>query len=160
MTNAIDPVGSNHIDDTGDQYVTMIVADQLFGIPVIDVHDVLSVRKTTPVPLAPDEVAGALNLRGRIVTVVDVRTRLGLPPRDRGADAMCVVVEHKGEPYSLMIDAVGEVMTLPLDSFERNPPTLDPRWREVSSSICQLDGRLLVMLDIDRLMDFVQPQAA
>ena len=73
---------------------------------------------------------------------------------------MCVVVEHKGEPYSLMIDAVGEVMTLPLDLFERNPPTLDPRWREVSSSICQLDGCLLVMLDIDRLMDFVQPQAA
>ena len=160
MADAMVHSGPEHINDLGDQYVTMTVADQLFGIPVMGVHDVLTVRKTTPVPLAPPEVAGALNLRGRIVTVIDVRTRLGLPPRDSEEDAMCVVVEHNGEPYSLMIDAVGEVMNLPEDSFERNPPTLDSRWRAVSSGICKLDGQLLVVLDVERLMDFVHTEAA
>lgn len=160
MTDTSLHTGADLVDENDEKYVTMVVADQLFGIPVMGVHDVLSVQKTTPIPLAPVEVAGALNLRGRIVTVIDVRTRLGLPPREAGAEAMCVVVEHKGEPYSLMIDAVGEVMNLPEDVFERNPPTLDPRWREVSAGICQLDGRLLVLLDVERLMDFVHDQAA
>lgn len=141
-------------------FVTVTIADQLFGIPVLSVQDVLGPQKITHIPKAPPEVAGALNLRGRIVTSIDVRCRLNLPPRPEGEKGMSVVVEHQGEPYSLMIDSVGEVLSLPEDRFDRNPATLDSRWREIAGGIYRLDEELLVVLDVDRLLDFGITQAA
>ena len=141
-------------------YVTVTIADQLFGSPVLSVQDVLGPQKITHIPKAPPEVAGALNLRGRIVTSIDVRCRLNLPPRPEDEKGMSVVVEHHGEPYSLMIDAVGEVLSLPEDRFDRNPATLDARWREIAGGIYRLDEELLVVLDVDRLLDFGITQAA
>ncbi len=142
------------------EYVTVTIAGQLFGIPVLTVHDVLGPQNITRIPLAPSQVAGALNLRGRIVTAIDVRRRLGLPPREEGDRGMSVVVEHQGEPYSLMIDSVGEVLSLPQEAYERSPATLDPQWREVAGGVYRLDDALLVVLDVDRLLDFGTQQAA
>jgi purine-binding chemotaxis protein CheW len=141
-------------------FVTMTVADQLFGIPVLTVQDVLGPQRITRIPLAPPEVAGALNLRGRIVTAIDVRRRLGLPKRDAGKSGMNVVVDHKGELYALMVDNVGEVLSLSSDAYERNPATLDPRWREVSAGIYRLKGKLLVVLEVARLLDFKSKRGA
>jgi purine-binding chemotaxis protein CheW len=140
-------------------YVTLIVADQLFGVPIHAVQDVLGPQRINSIPLAPPEVAGSLNLRGRIVTAIDLRKRLGLPPRaaDQG---MSVVVDHNGELYSLLMDQAGEVMSLPAADFEPYPSTLDPLWQEVTSGIYQLDGRLLVILEIARLLDFGHAKAA
>lgn len=139
-------------------YLTLTIAGQRFGIPVVSVQDVLGPQKITHIPLAPPEIAGALNLRGRIVTAFDVRRRLGLPPGD--TSGMSVVVEHRGEPYSLMIDSVSEVLSLPASAYEASPPTLNPRWRDVSGGIYRLDGGLLVVLDIDRLLSFGTALAA
>ena len=138
------------------QFVTVTIGSQLFGIPVLSVRDVLVVQKTTPIPLAPPEVAGALNLRGRIVTAIDMRRSLGLTARKDGGPGMYVVVEERDELYSLMVDSVDEVMTLPEVALERSPGTLDPRWREVSGGIFRLDGKLLVVLDVERLLDFMR----
>jgi len=140
-------------DSSARTLVTMTIDNQLLGIPVSAVHDVLGPQKLTRIPLAPDAVAGALNLRGRIVTAIDVRKRLGLNERDESDPAMSVVVEHDGEPYSLIIDTVGEVLSVPNDRLERNPPTLDPRWRAVSNGIFRLDDQLLVVLEVDRLLE-------
>ena len=115
---------SSGIGSADAQFVTMTISDQLFGLPVLSVHDVLAPQKITRIPLAPREVAGALNLRGRIVTTIDVREALDLPRTADRAAGMYVVVEHGGEFYSLMIDTVGEVMTLPADHFERTPQTV------------------------------------
>ena len=142
------------------QYVSITIAGQLFGIPVLIVHDVLGPQRITRIPLAPAEVAGSLNLRGRIVTAIDVRIRLGLEPRPPENPGMSVVVEHANESYSLMVDGVGEVLTLPTSEFQRNPPTLDARWREVSMGIFRLNQELLVILDVDRLLDFTRNEAA
>ncbi len=142
------------------EFVTVTIADQLFGIPVLSVQDVLGEQRITRVPLAPSEVAGALNLRGRIVTAIDVRERLNLPPRSDDEPGMSVVVEHQGDPYSLLIDSVGEVLSLPADRYERNPATLNPAWRDVSEGIYRLDGELLVVLGVDRLLDFAATRAA
>lgn len=142
------------------EYVTMTVADQLFGIPVLTVQDVLGPQRITRIPLSPPEIAGALNLRGRIVTAIDVRRRLALPARSADTSSMSVVVDHKGELYSLIVDAVGEVMSLPADSYERNPATLDPRWREVSGGIYRLKGKLLVVLEVARLLEMRRADAA
>ncbi|HMK67620.1 MAG TPA: chemotaxis protein CheW [Stellaceae bacterium] len=134
-------------------FVSVTVAEQLFGIPVLQVQDVLGPQRITRIPLAPGEVAGSLNLRGRIVTAIDIRTRLGLPPRSEGKPAMSVVVDHGGELYSLLVDGVGEVLSLVSADAERNPVTLDPTWRDVSAGIYRLDGALLVVLDVARILD-------
>lgn len=142
------------------EYVTMTIGGQWFGIPVLSVQDVLGPQNIAMIPLAPPEVAGSLNLRGRIVTAIDPRVRLGLPDREEGATVMSVVVEHLGELYSLLIDQVGEVIKLPADRFEHNPASLDPRWREISTGIYRLDDRLLIVIDIERLLDFEKTIAA
>ena len=136
------------------EFVSVTVADQLFGIPVLQVQDVLGPQRITRVPLAPPEVAGSLNLRGRIVTAIDLRTRLRLPPLREGQSGMSVVVDHGGELYSVLVDAVGEVLRLGADTAERNPATLDPTWREVSGGIYRLDKALLIVLDVARVLDF------
>ncbi|OIQ91276.1 chemotaxis protein CheW [mine drainage metagenome] len=144
-----------------DEFVTMFIEGQMFGIPVLMVQDVLGPQKITRIPLAPPEVAGSLNLRGRIVTAIDVRMRLRLKQRtetDRG-EGMSVVVDMRGELYSLMVDSVGEVLSLPKAKFERNPPTLDPLWREFSEGIYRLADKLLVVLDVPRLLDFTKSEA-
>ncbi|MFA4995489.1 MAG: chemotaxis protein CheW [Bdellovibrionales bacterium] len=160
------PVSSSSTEMTtvGDaaegMFVTMTVANQLFGIPVLQVQDVLGPQRIAHVPLAPPEVLGSLNLRGRIVTAVDVRTRMGLPPLEGKGQSMSVVVEYDGELYSLVVDKVGEVMSLPSADFERNPSTLDPRWQEVSNGIYRLKGTLLVVLDVARLLHLEMSKAA
>lgn len=141
-------------NDILQEYVTVQIADQLFGIPVLEVHDVLRNLTLTKIPLSSPEVAGVLNLRGRIVTAIDVRKRLGLPERPDGKNGMSVVVESQGELYSLLIDNVGEVLGLNPDDQQQNPVTLDPMWRDVSAGIFRLEDKLLVILQIDRLLNF------
>jgi purine-binding chemotaxis protein CheW len=136
------------------EFVSITVAGQLFGIPVLQVQDVLGPQRITRIPLAPPEVAGSLNLRGRIVTAIDLRTRLRLPPLPEGRNGMSVVVDHGGELYSVLVDSVGEVLSLGAEMAERNPATLDPIWREVSGGIYRLDKNLLIVLDVSRVLDF------
>lgn len=137
------------------QFVSVTIGDQLFGIPVLLVQDVLGPQRITRIPLAPPEVAGSLNLRGRIVTAIHVRRRFGLDPLPSGKGTMSVVVEHHGDLYSLIVDGVGEVLTLDLDQFEPHPPTMPPRLREISAGIYQLKEHLLVILDVSNLLDFI-----
>jgi purine-binding chemotaxis protein CheW len=139
-------------DEAAETYLTLTVADQLCGVPVLAVRDVLGYHAITRIPLAPPEVAGSLNLRGRIVTAIDLRRRLGLPPRPADARAMSVVVDRDGELYSLLADAVGDVLPLPLAQRAANPPTLDPLWREVSTGVHRLGERLVILLDVERIL--------
>jgi purine-binding chemotaxis protein CheW len=122
------------------------------GIPVLSVRDVLSRQAITRIPLAPPEIAGSLNLRGRIVTVVDLRYRLALPNGLVRHEAMNVVVEREGELYSLLTDSVGEVLPLPLQERAEIPATLDQLWREVSSGIQRIDEKLIILLDVQRIL--------
>jgi purine-binding chemotaxis protein CheW len=150
--------GSN--SDKDEEFVTFTIAEQLFGIPVLQIQDVLSSYHITPIPLAPPEITGSLNLRGRVVTAIDVRLRLGLPPRAADVESMSIVAESEGELYSLMVDSVGEVLALPRSAFERNLPTLDAKFRAFSEGIYRLEGQLLVVLDVNRLLDYERSDAA
>ncbi|HEY4140367.1 MAG TPA: chemotaxis protein CheW [Pseudolabrys sp.] len=135
------------------EYVTATVGGQLFGLPIQRVQDVFTPERVTRVPLAPPEIAGVLNLRGRIVTLIDLRDRLGLERQDNGAPAMAIGVESGGESYGLLIDAVGEVLKLDDTGREANPINLDPRLARVSAGIHRLDGQLLMLVDVDRVLD-------
>lgn len=135
-------------------FVTIYVAKQLFGIPVERVQDILIPQNIAHIPLAPNEIAGAINLRGRIVTVVDVRQCLGLEQPEEGQPPMCVTVEQGLELYSLKVDSVGAVISMPIHRIEKNPTTLDQRWRRISSGVIQLEEELLILLEIDSLLGF------
>ncbi len=150
------PVTSNETEE----FITFTIAGQLFGIPVLQVQDVLSSYQITRIPLAPPEITGSLNLRGRVVTALDIRQRLGLPPRPEGAESMSIVAESEGELYSLMVDTVGEVLALSQSAYERNLPTLDAKFRAFSDGIYRLDDQLLVVLDVNRLLDYKRSDAA
>ena len=135
-------------------YVTLTVGGQLCGIPVLGVRDILAEQPITRIPLAAPDIAGSLNLRGRIVTAIDLRRRLSLPPPAADQKRMSVVVEQAGELYALLVDQLAEVMNLDNTTFERNPPTLGRNWAMFSSGIFRLEGRLLVILNVERLLDF------
>ena len=175
------------------EFLTFHIAGQLFGIPVLIVQDILLPQNIASIPLAPPEVRGSINLRGRIVTVIDVRVRLGLERRaismahdepaktesdvkedgeaSEGEEAaakavatkatepkvrshmMGVTVEHQNELYTLLVDSVGDVISLSKKSYEGNPGTLDPLWREFASGVYRLDTHLMVVLDVERLLD-------
>jgi purine-binding chemotaxis protein CheW len=133
-------------------YVTLMLGDQLCGVPVLAVRDVLAGQTIARIPLAPPEVAGNLNLRGRIVTAIDLRVRVQLPPRDPGQQPMSVVTEQGSELYALLVDQVSEVVSLNAADMEPNPPTLSPIWVEYSVGIYRVKDRLLVVLDVDKLL--------
>lgn len=134
------------------ELLTVMIGDQIFGIPILQVQDVLGPQKVTRVPLAPPEVGGSLNLRGRIVTAIHIRERLHLAKLEDNAHYMSIVVEHENEFYSLIFDKVGDVLKLNITDYEACPSTLDPYFREVSDGIYRLKDQLLVVLDVPKLL--------
>ena len=134
-------------------FVTVSVAGQLCGLPVRHVRDVLDAQGITRIPLAPPDIAGSLNLRGKIVTAIDLRRRLGARP-DPGAPCMSLVTEQGAELYALLVDQVLEVLTLPASRLERVPPTLPPAWRRFSAGVHRLSDGLMVVLDLESVLDF------
>jgi purine-binding chemotaxis protein CheW len=143
------------IEEGSAAFVTFTVADHYFGVPVMRVQDILTPDAIARVPLGPAEVRGLINLRGRIVTVIDVRTRLSLGALtdDVKGPGKCVTVESEGEFYTLLVDAVGDVVSLHEQDREANPGTLDPLWRELANGVFRTGDKLLVTLDIDRLLN-------
>jgi len=135
------------------EYVTTMIGGQLFGLPISRVQDVFMPERLTRVPLASRDVAGVLNLRGRIVTAINMRSRLGLPKREDDRPPMAVGVELRGESYGLLIDTIGEVLKLADDTREVNPVNLDPRMAKLAAGVHRLDGQLMVVLDVDRVLD-------
>jgi purine-binding chemotaxis protein CheW len=134
------------------EYVTFRLADQWLGIPVDLVQEVLMAQRIARVPMAPTAIAGFLNLRGQIVTAIDVRTTLALPPRDPAHSVMNVVVRQEGELFAFMVDDVGDVVAVDDDALEATPPTLDARWRAACQGIVRRDDDLLLILDVQAFL--------
>ena len=135
------------------EFVTVTIGDHMFGLPILRVQDVFVPVGLTRVPLAPPEVAGILNLRGRVVTVIDMHSRLDFGEREPGSPVMAIGIEFKGESYGLLVDAVGEVMQLHNSACEAKPTNLDPRLSRVAAGVYRLEGQLMVVLDVDRVLD-------
>jgi purine-binding chemotaxis protein CheW len=142
------------------EFVTFTIAGQIFGLPIARVQDVFKPVHMTRVPLAGAEIAGVLNLRGRIVTAVDMRNRLEVKKRDTGNPPMAIGIEVRGESFGLLVDAVGEVLKLPNTHREPNPINLDRKLAALSAGVYRLEGQLLVVLDIDRVLDLRGEAAA
>ena len=137
-------IADNNAADLITEYVTVTIGDHMFGLPIFRVQDVFVPDRLTRVPLAPPEVAGILNLRGRVVTAIDMRARLDLSPRAPGTPVMAIGIELKAESYGLLVDAVGEVMPLPDSECLARPANLDSRLARVAAGVYRLEGQLLV----------------
>jgi purine-binding chemotaxis protein CheW len=135
------------------QYATFEVDDQLFGVPVAIVQEVLSFSEYTPVPLAPQAVGGLFNLRGQVIAAVDLRVQLGLARQALQGPVMNVILRGDGEPVSLLVDRIGEVVDLDDDTFEPPPDTLSGPTRELVVGTFKLDGRLMLALDVNQAVD-------
>lgn len=146
--------GASGVDLQGaaEGLVSVRIGGQAFGIPVLQVQDVIAQAATNRVPLGPPEVAGSLNLRGRIVTAIDMRRRLGMEPRRTADGHMSVIVERHGELYALLVDDVGDVLWLPPTLHEAAPLTLSAEWRGLSQGLYRLEGELLLVLNIAEVL--------
>ena len=144
------------LDEATEGFVTVVTGGQLFGLRLERVRDVFVPRGLSQVPLAPPEVAGLLNLRGRIVTAIDLRRRLGLRPRSDGGTPVAVGIEERGELYGLIVDRVGDVLRLKRSTYDVNPVNLDRRWTKVCAGVHRLDHGLMVVLDVDKILDLSQ----
>ena len=149
-----------HNDTDFTEFVTFTIADQIFGLPIARVQDVFKPVRITRVPLAGAEIAGVLNLRGRIVTAIDMRNRLHARRRENDEAPMAIGIEVKGESFGLLVDAVGEVLKLPDSEREPNPINLNRKLAALSAGVYRLDEQLLVVLDIDQVLDLGSETAA
>jgi purine-binding chemotaxis protein CheW len=144
------------------QYATFYVDHLYCGIEVLRVQEVLRPQQMTRVPLAPAMIEGLINLRGQIVTALDMRRRLRLPQRVSTELPMNLVVRVEDRAVSLLVDDIGDVVEVHSDTFEEPPQTLPAAQRSAMKGIHKLDGRLLVVLDTDRILqldDIGQPPA-
>jgi purine-binding chemotaxis protein CheW len=144
---------------TDRQIVTARIGGQLFGMPIDAVHEVFSPEKVTRVPLSRPEIHGVLNLRGRIVTMIDMRRLLGLAPAEN-VTQMAVGIERNGESFGLMIDEAGEVLVINDSKREKNPANLNERWAELVDGVHRSSGELLLFLDVARVLTRVSTARA
>ena len=134
------------------QYSTFYVSDLYFGIDVLNVQEVLRYQQMTRVPLAPDVIEGLINLRGQIVTAVDLRKRLNVQPRDRSSAPMNIVVRSEEGAVSLLVDEISDVLQVDPASYEPPPLNLPEEQRELIEGLYKLEGRLLLILNTERVL--------
>ncbi|WP_336030502.1 chemotaxis protein CheW [Geodermatophilus sp. FMUSA9-8] len=135
---------------TSGQLATFRLDGDLYGVEVEHVQEVLRSQKLTRVPLAPPAVAGLINLRGQVVTAIELRERLGRRPRSADTDAVVIVVRLHGEAVSLLVDSIADVVDVDATDFEAPPDTLDGQARELIRGAYKLDGQLLLALDVQK----------
>jgi purine-binding chemotaxis protein CheW len=151
---AIDTAAPNQdLVQTNGQFSTFFVADMFFGVDVLDVQEVLRAQQMSPVPQAPDVIEGLINLRGQIVTAIDMRRRLLLEPRAEDEEPMNMVVRTSDGAVSLLVDEIGDVLDTDATTFERPPDNLDPAARELIRGVYKLKNRLLLVLDTEKAVE-------
>jgi purine-binding chemotaxis protein CheW len=133
-------------------YSTFYVDGLFFGVDVLKVQEVLRYQELTPVPLAPGVIEGLINLRGQIVTAIDMRRTLRIEPRPAGRTPMNMVVRSDDGAVSLLVDEIGEVVEPPPESYEQAPETMRADQRELIDGVYKLDGRLLLVLNTERVL--------
>ena len=138
---------------TSGQLATFRLDGDLYGVEVEHVQEVLRSQQLTRVPLAPTAVAGLINLRGQVVTAIELRERLGRPARPEGTDAVVIVVRLDGEAVSLLVDSIADVVDVDAGDFEAPPDTLEGQARDLIRGAYKLSGQLLLALDVQKAVN-------
>jgi purine-binding chemotaxis protein CheW len=141
------------VAQTRGQFSTFFVADLFFGVDVLDVQEVLRAQQMTAVPQAPDIVQGLINLRGQIVTAIDMRRRLQLPARSEEQPSMNMVIRTPDGAVSLLVDEIGDVLDMDAVNYERPPQNLESAAREIIRGVYKMKDRLLLVLDTEKAIE-------
>lgn len=145
----------NHNPNTKDQFISIRIQNVLFGLSVQHVQDVIYTPEMSLVPLCPVTIRGLLNLRGRIVTAIDLGIILDLDSAVDSSDAnksvMSVILDVNNELYSFIVDSVGEVITIDSYSIEKKPSNLDERWKQFTFGVYRYEEELMVILDENKI---------
>lgn len=158
-SKALVPVSSKNLTagevEAPMMYVTFFVAGQLFGLKVSQVREIFFPEAIHRVPMAPPQIAGLINLRGRVVTVIDMRYKLSLvDAEDEHFERRpAITTERDGELYSLWIDKIGDIIEVHSEMLRPVPATVSPEWRQMARAVCRLDGALMVLLDMNVLLE-------
>jgi purine-binding chemotaxis protein CheW len=143
---------SDHVGDRETaMWATFFLNGEMFALRVEDVQEVMMHQPLTPVPLAPEHVVGLLNLRGQVMSTVDLRTRLHFPPRAEGSPCSLLVLNAAEGLLSVVVDEIGDVLSLPTASWREPPDTLAARHRGFVFGICPIDGHVVLGLTVTRL---------
>jgi purine-binding chemotaxis protein CheW len=132
------------------QLCTFCLDDLFLGIDVLRIQEIQTPLETTRVPLAPKAVLGLVNLRGQVVTALDLRERFALPPRAEGASPMSVVLRSTDDAIALLVDEVGDIVEVTEEMFERTPETVKAPLADLIAGVYKLNDRLLLALDVER----------
>lgn len=147
--------------NSSSQFSTFFVADLFFGVDVLHVQEVLRSQPMTSVPQAPNVIEGLINLRGQIVTAIDMRRRLLLPARAAGnPGSMNIVVRTADGAVSLLVDEIGDVLGMDASAYERPPDNLAPAAKDLIRGVYKLKDRLLLVLDEERTADLAVGRAS
>ena len=150
------PLKNNLSDDSiHDHYLTVKIGDQLFGFPVIHLRDIFKSLEITPIPLAPKAILGSINLRGKVVTVIDLRLKLYPNVNIEDRESMHIAVAHGQELLSFVVDSVGDVLNIPQSKFEPLPSTLEQHWLNIAEGVCQINESLIIRLNMEHLLDLI-----
>ncbi len=133
---------------------TVRAADETLGLPVSCVHTIFRISRITSIPLGPAEVIGLVNLRGKVVTAVSLRRRLGRADAASHEGAIAIGIEHRGESFALLVDEVGDVMTVAESCRITPPANLTPSRMSLTSAVFRLETGILCVLDMDVVLDF------
>lgn len=143
------------IKDNNNKFVAVKIDEQYFGIPVGNVIDILMPQKIYPIPLVSKQIIGSMNLRGRIVTVLDLRFILETNTETNQTNGRCIVIQYKNELFSFLVDEVKSVHDFKKDELMKIPDTLSKTWQDVSYGIFLIDEELTIILDINRIIESI-----
>ncbi|WP_045214195.1 chemotaxis protein CheW [Desulfonatronovibrio magnus] len=134
------------------QLVTFSIGGEEFGVEILTVQEIIRMLEITRVPKAPDFVEGVINLRGKVIPIIDLRKRFGLESRVHDKNTRIVVIEINKMIVGFVVDSVSEVLRIPADTVEPPPPVVAGLDSEYISGVGKLEDRLLILLDLDRLL--------
>ncbi len=130
------------------------IMDGQYAIPVLEVQEVVKPQKVTPVPLGPDYVDGLINLRGQIVTAINLRVMFGLPKNEAGEDNYMNIIVRWGDGlYALVVDEIMDVMDIENTTFEDTPDMIDEKIKKYIRGVFKLENNLLTLLSLEKLLD-------
>ena len=139
-------------DDQLLQLVTFSIGEEEFGVNILKVQEIIRTMEITKVPRAPDFVEGVINLRGKVIPIIDLRRRFGLAPRGHDKNTRIIVIEMSGIIVGFVVDAVSEVLRIPKSTVEPAPPVVAGVDADYISGVGKLEDRLLILLDLDKLL--------
>ena len=143
--------------------LTFCVDQQWLCLSVDQLSEVVTPQRRTPMPLASVSVNGLINLRGKILTELDMRTTLNLKPRDTADQDFRTIIletEEEGDNYGLTVDSVGEVIDMDAEAFEKTPDSLSEHWRRISHGVLKQDKRILVLVDVEKVLTLSRSEVA